>query len=122
MGEKAKMVIIDKEGSLATADEYEQIPIGPCSYNIGGLPYFPKVSKTREIICFTEGIRNRRNYRIGRNMLYTSGYAEKTIGDTRFHLKTSELEHVGRYFWNSAIETSTKDKHCARSSMGGNSG
>ena len=70
-GQKGIMIIIDKGGSLRTSEEYGRISLGPCSYNIGKLQYFPKISKTREIIYCTDGICNRRIYRIWRNMLYT---------------------------------------------------
>ena len=48
-GKGDKMITIDKEGILRTADEYEQISLDPGSYNLGKLPYFLKVSKIRKI-------------------------------------------------------------------------
>ena len=97
-GIEDKMIIIDKEGALRTADEYEQISLDPGSYNPVELPYFLKVSKIREIIFRTEGICNRMTYRIWRNMPYPSGHSETMIGDHRRQLTASELEHVARYF------------------------
>ena len=39
-GEKDKMRILDKEGSLRDTEEYEAISLDPGSYNLGGHPYF----------------------------------------------------------------------------------
>ena len=44
------------------------------------------------------------------NMLYRSGYAEAMIGESRRHLETSGLEHVGRFFWNLGFGASRKAK------------
>ena len=39
------------------------------------------------------------------------------IGESRRRLTTSELEHVGQYFWNAIVETASKDKLSIRSAM-----
>ena len=72
-GQKDKMVIIGKEVSLSTSDEYEKISLDPGSHNLAGVRIFLKVSKIGEIIYCAEGISNRRAYRRWRNMIYTSG-------------------------------------------------
>ena len=43
-GQKGKMIIIDKEGSLMTVGEYAQLSLEPGSYRLGKLPYFLKIS------------------------------------------------------------------------------
>ena len=67
-GRKGKRIILDKEGGLRTAEEYESISLEPTAYNIGGLPYFAKISEIRGIIYRAEGICNRKPYRAWRNM------------------------------------------------------
>ena len=111
------MILIGKEGSPMTSNEYDQISPDPGSYNIGKLPYSPEVSKIREIICCAAGICNRWAYRIWRNMIYTVGYAETMIGEPHRHLATSELEQAGRYFWNLVFGTSRKDMRSIQSAM-----
>ena len=55
-GLKDKTLIIDKDGSLKTVKEYEQISLGRGSYYLAKLPYFLKISKIREIIYCSENI------------------------------------------------------------------
>ena len=107
---KDKTPILDKEGSLSTSDEYEAIYLGPGSYNVGEIPYFVKVSKIRAIIYCAECLRNRKTYLARRNMLYRSGYAETTVGESRRHLPTFELDRVGRFFWNSVFGAPSASK------------
>ena len=71
-GQKDKTIIVDKEGSLMTSDEYEQITLDAGPGDIAELPYFPKVSKIGEISYCAEGICNRMAYRAWRNMFYAS--------------------------------------------------
>ena len=117
-GRKGKLIIIDKEGSPRTVEECGQIFLDPGSYHLGQLPYFLKISKTREAICCSENICNRRTYRTWRNMLYRAGYAETTIGESHRHSATPELEQVDRYFWNLALATSSKGKLSAKTQWG----
>ena len=93
--QKAKMIILAKEGSLRGACEYESISLDPAEYNTGKLPYFAKISKIRESIFRAEGICTRKTYLIWRNITYKVGYTATMIGESRRHLVTSELESVG---------------------------
>ena len=117
-GQKGKMILIDKEGSLMTAGEYAQIFPDPGPYSLGKLPYFLKISKIRESIYCAENICNPRTYSIWRNMIYRAGYAETMIGEPRRHLATSELQLADQYFCNLVWETAIVDKFPARNAMG----
>ena len=47
---------------------------------------------------------------IWHNVRYAAGYCETLIGCDRRHLATSELEQIGRYFWNLVFETPIKNR------------
>ena len=70
---KDKTPVIDKDGSLKTSDEYEQIPPDQNSLKLGQLPYFFKISKIREIVYVSEGVCTLRTHRVWRNCLYKAG-------------------------------------------------
>ena len=71
-GLKDKALIVDKDGSLNTATEYERIPPYQNSLKLGKLPYFFKISKIREgIIYVSDGARTLKTYRDWRNF-YTN--------------------------------------------------
>ena len=66
-----KTLIIDKDGSLETADEYEQISEDPNAYHWEKPAYFLKFSKIRGIIFCSENVCTRKPTRSG-TMLYKS--------------------------------------------------
>ena len=115
---KDKIPILGKEGGPRTSGEYEDISLDAGAYELGKLPYFIKVYKIREIIYCAECLCARKTYMAWRNMLYREGYAETMLGEPHRHLATSELEHVGRFFWNSAYGTAGKYKLTIQSAMG----
>ena len=94
-----KPLIIDKDGSLKTPNEYGQISPDQNSYRLEKLPYFLRISKLRAIIYVSEGICTLKTYKIWRNLLYEAGYAATLISGSNRHLDIHGLETVGRYFW-----------------------
>ena len=100
-----KTLIVVKDGSLKTAIEYEQIPPDQNSLKLGELPYFFKISKIREIIYVSDGACTLKTYRDWRNFLYKAGYADPLLGTENRILTISELETVGRYFWDLVFGT-----------------
>ena len=109
--------MVDKDGSLKTVNEYEQISPRRSSYRLGNLPFYLKNPKFRAISCCAENVCTRKTYVLWRNMLYEAGYSETSIGESRMLLVTRELETVGRYFWDLVFEASSQDKISAGNAM-----
>ena len=113
-GLKDKRLIIDKDGSLKTADEYEQIPPDQNSLKLGNLPYFLKIAKIRETVYVSEGVCTIKTYKVWRNRLYKAGYTDPLLGTANRLLTTEELETDDQYFRDSFFETSSRKKISAR--------
>ena len=64
-----KTLIIDKDGSLKAADEYDQISPDPNAYRVGNIPYFLKIPKIMEIIYSSENVCTVKTYNLWRNAL-----------------------------------------------------
>ena len=91
-----KTLIIDKDGSLETSNEYGQISPYPNSYRLGNLQYVFKISKIRGIIYFSEGFCTLKTYKNWHDALYKAGYAETLLVESNRHLAIRELETVDR--------------------------
>ena len=64
-----KTLIVDRDGSVKTADEYGYISPDQNSLKLGNVPYFLKSSKIREIIYVVEGVCAIKSCRLWRNCL-----------------------------------------------------
>ena len=113
-----RTLIIDKDGSLKTPNEYGQISPDPNSYKLGNPPYFLRVSIISEIAYCSEGFSTLKTYKMWRNMLRKAGYAEILLSESSRLLAIQKLETIDRYFWNMAIETSSRNKISVRNAMG----
>ena len=96
-GPMGKMDILDKDGSLETANGYGAISLEASQYRLAKLPYFSGIRNVREVIYCTEGLSDRKTYAIWNNALYAPGYGETPIGNDRRHLSVSELEQIDQY-------------------------
>ena len=117
-GQREKMIIFDKDGSLKTSNEYEVISLEACPYRFAGLPYFLKAPNVREIIYCTDGLFDSKTYMVCRSMLYSAGYGETLIGNDRRHFATSELEQIDRYSRSLVFETPRKTEYMYRAQRG----
>ena len=109
-----KTLIIDKNGSLKTSNEYDQISLRQNALKVGKLPYFLKISKIREIIYVPEGAFSLKTYKVWRNRLYKAGCADALLSTDNRLLTIEELERVDQYFWDSVFETSSRKKYLSR--------
>ena len=97
-GLKEQTPAIDSEGNPKAVGDFGNIPPGQNSLKIGKTPYFPNVSKIREIIYFVGGACALKSYRYWGNYLYKAGYAEAPVQSINQRLLTlEELESAGQF-------------------------
>ena len=113
-----RTLVIDKDGSLKTSNEYDQISPGPISYQLRKLPYLLKISKIRGIIYGHDGVCAIHTYKLWRNLLYEAGYSGTLLIESNRHMAIQELETIGRYFRNIVVETSSQTQISAQNAMG----
>ena len=87
------------DGTIKICNKYENFAADPESIRHAKTPYFLKVSKIREVICFTEGAFSETAYKEWRNTLHKAGYADSIVHKEEQRLLTSEeLEAAGQFF------------------------
>ena len=113
-----KTLIIDKDGSLKTDNEYEQIPPGQYTQKFRNLPYFLKIAKIRENIYVSDGVCALETYRGWRKYLYNACYKEILLGTANRLLILAELETIDQYFWDSVFEPPANRKFQSETQRG----